>query len=200
MTPMPETPFARLGRSDDKGRIAWSSLAAFVAFLLTGPISNWLIQNIGTTCVPEGPCLIPVFPGITSPSGVLLVGLALVLRDIVHRDLGPYWALAAIAGGAALSAAFSPPALLIASTAAFLLSELADFGVFAPLRRRGFLIAAFASSLVGLCVDSAVFLFLAFGNLDYMAGQVLGKLWMLLATLAVIWLWQTRSRHSAKVA
>lgn len=194
---MPEMPLPQLGRPGDKGRTTWFSLAAFVGFLLTGPVSNWLIQNVGTTCIPQGPCLIPVFPGVSSPSGVLLVGIALVLRDIVHRDLGPYWALVAIAGGATLSAAFSPPALLIASTTAFLLSELADFGVFAPLRRRGFLIAAFASSIVGLIIDSAIFLLLAFGSLDFMAGQVLGKLWMLLLTLFLFWLSTRRSRTVA---
>jgi queuosine precursor transporter len=168
------------------GSSRWAGLLAFIGFLLTGPASNWLIQNVGTVCVPNGPCLIPVFPGLTAPSGVLLVGLALVLRDLVHRDLGPYWALAAIIGGGAVSAIFSPQALLIASTAAFLLSEFADLAVFAPLRSRGFLYAAFASSIVGLVTDSFVFLTLAFGNLDYLAGQVLGKLWMVLATLLII--------------
>ncbi|WP_420024049.1 VUT family protein (plasmid) [Cereibacter azotoformans] len=164
-----------------------SSILALIGFLLTGPVSNWLIQNIGTTCILDGPCLIPVFPGVTAPSGVLIVGFALVLRDVVHRDLGPYWALAAIAAGGLLSAAFSPAPLMFASTTAFLLSELADFAVFAPLRRRGFFIAAFFSSLVGLVVDSGIFLMLAFGSLDYLAGQILGKLWMVATTLA-IWL------------
>ena len=63
-----------------------------------------------------------------------MVGLALVLRDLVHRDLGAYWALSAILLGSLISALFSPQSLLIASTTAFLLSELSDFAVFAPLR------------------------------------------------------------------
>lgn len=163
-----------------------SGILAFLCFLLTGPLSNWLIQNVGTTCVPDGPCLIPVFPGLAVPSGVLVVGFALVLRDIVHRDLGAAWAFAAIFCGSALSAAFSPPALLIASTAAFLLSEIADFAVFAPLRKRGFFVAAFFSSLVGLIVDSVVFLALAFGSLDYLPGQIVGKFWMLMITLIAL--------------
>ena len=164
-----------------------SSFLVLIGFLLTVPVSNWFIQNIGTSCIPNGPCLVPVFPGVTAPSGVLMVGFALVLRDVVHRDLGPYWALAAIVAGTLLSAAFSPASLVIASTTAFILSELADLAVYAPLRHRGFFLAAFFSSLVGLVVDSIVFLTLAFGSLDYLAGQILGRLWMVLITLFAMW-------------
>ena len=46
-----------------------------------------MIGNFGTFCVPDGPCLIPVAPGITAPSGVLMVGAALVLRDLVQDPL-----------------------------------------------------------------------------------------------------------------
>lgn len=159
------------------------------SFLLTVPIANWLVQNIGTTCIPNGPCLIPVFPGgITAPSGVLMVGLALVLRDMVQRYLGTAWALVAIAFGCLLSAAFSPTSLVVASATAFLISELADFAVFTPLRRRGFFTAALVSSLVGLVVDSVVFLTLAFGNVDFLLGQVIGKSWMVFGTLTLLWL------------
>jgi hypothetical protein len=38
-------------------------------------------------------------------------------------------------------------------------------------------------------VDSAVFLYLAFGNLDFLAGQVIGKAWMVLLAMPLIaWL------------
>ena len=119
-----------------------------------------------------------------------MVGLAVVLRDLVHRDLGAYWALSAILLGSLISALFSPQSLLIASTTAFLLSELSDFAVFAPLRRRGFVVAALVSSIVGLIVDSLVFLWLAFGSLDYMAGQVLGKFYMVLVSILMIIVWE----------
>ena len=92
------------------------------------------------------------------------VGAALVLRDVVQRCLGTGWGLAAISFGTALSAVIAPPALLVASSAAFLLSELADFAVYTPLQRRGLVLAVAASSLVGLAVDSVVFLALAFGS------------------------------------
>ena len=102
-------------------------LIALVLFGLSIPAANWLIGNAGTVCVPNGPCLVPVAPGIMAPSGVLMVGLALVLRDIVQRRLGAKAALIAIAVGALLSGLLAPPAIVIASMAAFLLSELTDF-------------------------------------------------------------------------
>lgn len=44
------------------------------AFFLTIPAANWLIGNFGSVCVPKGPCLIPVWPGVLAPSGVLMIG------------------------------------------------------------------------------------------------------------------------------
>jgi uncharacterized PurR-regulated membrane protein YhhQ (DUF165 family) len=164
-------------------------LIFLVAFALCIPVANWLIGHVGTVCVPQGPCLIPVAPGVMAPSGVLMIGLALVLRDLVQRRLGVAWAVAAIVVGALLSAAAAPPALVVASAAAFLLSEAADLAVYTPLQRRGLVLAVLASSLVGLVADSVVFLWLAFGSLDLLAGQVLGKTWMVMLSLpAVAWL------------
>lgn len=162
-------------------------------FTLCIPAANWLIGNAGTVCVPDGPCLIPVAPfidpNLMAPSGVLMIGLALVLRDLVQRRLGIPFVLAAIAVGAALSAALAPPALVLASSVAFLLSELADFAVYTPLQRRRFVLAVFLSGIVGLVVDSAVFLYLAFGSLDFLAGQIVGKTWMIVLSLPLIaWL------------
>lgn len=167
-----------------------SRLAGFLyllGFALCVPLANWLIQNVGTTCVPAGPCLLPVAPGLMAPSGVLAVGLALVLRDLVQRQLGITWAFAAILVGTGLSVVFAPPALVIASASAFLLSELADLGVYTPLQRRGLVLAVAASSLVGLVVDSLVFLWLAFGSLEFLAGQIIGKAWMVVLSLPLIW-------------
>ena len=160
-----------------------------ILFVLTIPAANWLIGNAGTTCVPNGPCLIPVAPGLMAPSGVTMIGIALVLRDLVQRRLGVGVAVGAILAGAALSALVAPPALVVASAAAFLLSELADFAVYTPLARRRLVLAVVASSLVGLVVDSIVFLWLAFGSLDFLAGQVVGKAWMVLLSIPfVAWL------------
>jgi queuosine precursor transporter len=160
-----------------------------ILFGLTIPAANWLIGHVGTTCVPNGPCLIPVAPKLMAPSGVLMIGIALVLRDLVQRRLGVGVAAIAILVGAAISALLAPPALVVASAAAFLLSELADLGVYTPLVRRGFILAVVASSLIGLVVDSIVFLWLAFGSLDFLAGQIVGKAWMVLLSIPLVaWL------------
>ena len=164
---------------------------AFALFALTIPLANWLIGNVGTTCIPNGPCMVPVdfgLFGLMAPSGVLVVGASLVLRDVVHERLGAMWALAAIAVGAALSASLSAPALVVASVAAFALAELADFAVYAPLRKRNLTAAVLASGAVGAVIDSAVFLWLAFGSLSFIEGQIVGKLWMTIAAAAFIML------------
>lgn len=159
---------------------------AFFAYLATIPAANWMIGNVGH-CIPDGPCLIPVGFGLAAPSGVLMIGAALVLRDIVHSLLGARWALAAIALGSIVSAAVAPPALVVASAIAFLVSELADMAVYAPLRARRLYLALLLSGLIGSVVDSAVFLSLAFGSLDFIAGQIVGKLWMTGFAAAGLW-------------
>ena len=70
--------------------------------------------------------------GLMAPSGVLMIGLALVLRDLVQRRLGLQWAIVAIFCRRRLLGLPAPPALVIASAIAFLLSELADLGVYTP--------------------------------------------------------------------
>jgi queuosine precursor transporter len=169
-----------------------AGLAYFLAFMACIPLANWMIGHIGTSCAPNGPCVIPVFPWspqggpIMAPSGVSMIGIALVLRDLVQRRLGRVAALMAIVAGAALSAAIAPPELVLASTTAFLLSELADLAVFTPLQKRGLVLAVLASSVVGLIADSLLFLYLAFGSLDFLEGQVVGKTWMVLLALPFV--------------
>jgi hypothetical protein len=144
-------------------------------YILTIPAANWLIGNFGTVCIPNGPCLIPVAPGIMAPSGVLMIGAALVLRDIVQRQYGVRWSLVCIGAGTALSFLIAVPALALASGAAFLMSELADFAVYTPLAKSRFALAIVLSCLAGAVVDSALFLWLAFGSFDHITGQVIGK-------------------------
>ena len=170
-------------------------LAGFIA---TIPAANYLIQHIGVTCVPNGPCLVPVLPGLMAPSGVLMIGLALVLRDMVHSTLGVRWAIAGIIVGAGLSGFLAPPALVIASAVAFLVSEAADLAVYAPMRARFPSSAVLASGIVGAIVDSALFLFIAFGSFQYLTGQVVGKVWMsALAALILRAVYLARPRVTA---
>ena len=161
--------------------------AYLVAFILTIPAANWMIGNVGAVCPENSPCLIPVGFELMAPSGVIMVGLALVLRDLVQRRLGKLWALGAIVVGALLSALIAPQALVLASGAAFLVSELADFAVYTPLQKKRLVLAVFMSGVVGLVVDSILFLQLAFGSLDFLSGQIIGKTWMIVLALPIIW-------------
>lgn len=159
-------------------------------FALTIPAANWLIGHVGTACaVPHGPCVVPVAPGVMAPSGVTMVGVALVLRDLVQRRLGAGLSALAILFGAGISALVAPPALILASAAAFLLSEFADLAVYTPLARRRLLAAVIASGCAGLLIDSIVFLWLAFGSLEFLLGQLIGKAWMVMLSIPfVAWL------------
>ncbi|HEX4170882.1 MAG TPA: VUT family protein [Acetobacteraceae bacterium] len=161
-------------------------LAAFGCFQASIPLANWMVLHVGTMCVPQGPCLVPVAPGLLAPSGVLTVGAALVLRDVVQRCLGLGWGLLAVAAGTFLSVLVAPGPLVLASGAAFALSEFADFAVYTPLQRRQLTAAVVASSLMGLIVDSVVFLALAFGSLEFIGGQIVGKLWAVLIAVPLM--------------
>jgi len=193
---MPGMPFAR-GRlcemeggimNPERQRIR-EGILFLVLFALTIPAANWLIGHAGTTCVPHGPCLIPVAPGLMAPSGVTMVGIALVLRDLVQRRLGTAISALAVLVGSGLSALYAPASLVVASATAFLLSEFADLAVYTPLARRRLVVAVIASSCAGLVVDSIVFLWLAFGSLEFLAGQVVGKAWMVLFSIPLVaWL------------
>ncbi len=173
-----------------------------VLFALTIPAANWLIGHVGAACIaPRGPCVVPVAPGVMAPSGVMMVGVALVLRDLVQRRLGAGLSALAILVGAGLSALVAPPALIVASAVAFLLSEFSDLAVYTPLSRRRLVAAVVASSCAGLVVDSIVFLWLAFGSLEFLPGQVIGKAWMVLLSIPfVAWLRRRDERLGMKPA
>lgn len=164
---------------------------AILAYILTIPAANWFIGNVGT-CSPHGPCVIPVGFDLYAPSGVLLVGLALVLRDVIHERFGVKAAVGSIVAGSVISLYLAPAELAVASLAAFALSELSDLTVYAPLHKRRLYSAVILSGFVGAVIDSAVFLLLAFGSLDFITGQVVGKLWMTIAALPVIWVIRNR--------
>jgi uncharacterized PurR-regulated membrane protein YhhQ (DUF165 family) len=129
--------------------------------------------------------LVPVGFGLMAPAGVLWAGLALTMRDLTQDRLGKRAVVLAILAGAALSWLISP-AFAAASGVAFLVSELADFAVYTPIKRRSWLLAIGLSNTVGLLVDSWLFLTLAFGNADFLPGLVLGKIWITLAAVAVL--------------
>jgi uncharacterized PurR-regulated membrane protein YhhQ (DUF165 family) len=155
-------------------------LALYAAAILA---ANWLIARFG---------LVPVGFGLVAPAGVYAAGLVLALRDALHERAGRGWVLAAVVAGAAFSGLLSGP-LALASGAAFLVSELADWLVYARLRGRdgrGWALALVGSNAVGALADSALFLMLAFGSLDFLAGQLVGKGYATLAALLLALAWR----------
>src|ERR1044071_4332281 len=113
------------------------------AFLATVPAANWLIGHIGA-CVPNGPCLVPVGFGLMAPSGVLMIGAALVLRDLIREQFGLVVACGLVVAGGLLSLALAPAQLAPASIAAFVVAEAFDAAVYEPLRSRGRALAVLA--------------------------------------------------------
>lgn len=161
-----------------------------LAFIATIFAANWAVATIG---------LIPVGFGLMAPAAVLFVGLAFGLRDLVQDTYGRRGVIGAIVIGAALSA-FVSPAFALASGVAFLVSEFADLAVYTPLRKRNWYGAVLASNVVGLVIDSAIFLQLAFGSLAFLAGQIVGKAEVTLAFLAISWVVRNRGllpRHAS---
>ena len=149
-------------------------LAAYIATIFA---ANWAISTFG---------FVPVGFGLLAPAGVYFVGAGFTFRDLAQESVGRIWIVAAIVIGAGLSA-FVSPQFALASGVAFGLSEFADFAVYTPLRERGWLRAVAASNAVGLVVDSMLFLWLAFGSLDFLAGQIVGKAWMTLLAIGLLW-------------
>src|SRR3569832_1572049 len=110
-------PDTRMIDNDSRRRVEGSIF--LVLFCLTIPAANRLIGHDGTACLGrDGPCVLPVAPGLMAPAGVMMVGAALVLRDLVQRRLGAGFGLGAIVVGAALTRALAPAAQVKASKAA----------------------------------------------------------------------------------
>lgn len=177
----------RGARARERTPMRYLPLLGYVATIW---LANWAIQTFG---------LVPVGLGLLAPAGVYFAGLAFTLRDLTQEALGRWWTVAAILVGAALSALVSPQ-FAFASGVAFLVSELADMAVYTPLRRRHWLGAVALSNTVGLVIDSMLFLWLAFGSLDFLPGQVVGKASMTIGAVAVLWIWRRRAvpaRHAS---
>lgn len=150
--------------------------AALVACVL---IANWTTTHFG---------LVPAGFGLLVTAGTYAAGLALGVRDALHEVGGIPWVLGAIAAGALLSWLLADGRIALASGVAFLLAELADLAVYAPLRRRRWHTAVTASNAVGAVVDTLVFLSIAGFALtpSLVAGQLLVKaVWVTLGFLAV---------------
>lgn len=138
--------------------------------------------------------VIPIGFGLSAPAGVYSAGLAFTLRDFVRERHGRNGVIIAIAGGVFLSALLEDvQRIALASAVAFALSESADALVYEPLRKRGWARAVVVSNLVGLTLDSVLFLSIAFGSLDFLAGQIVAKSYMTALAVAGLWVVRTPS-------
>lgn len=156
---------------------AAAAIAAYLACIIG---ANAAIQHYG---------IVSVGFGQLAPAGVFFIGPALVMRDLVQWSAGKTASLAALAAGALLSYAIADPHIATASAADFAL-----FTWIAPRWSR----AVLAGGIAGALLDSAVFLWLAFGSLHLMPGQVLGKAYGV--ALAATLIAARRRRVVAKVA
>lgn len=152
---------------------------AFAAYVGTVFGANWALNHFGIVDIA----------GVAMPAGVFFAGLAFTLRDITQDTLGRRAVIGAILLGAFFSW-FVASSFAVASATAFLFSELADFSVYTPMRKRGWLRAVAASNAVGLVIDSALFLHLAFGSLDFIEGQIVGKVFMTALAVALLLPWR----------
>jgi len=130
--------------------------------------------------------IVPVGFGFAAPAAVFFAGLAFTLRDLLHDAGGRRWVIGAIAVGGVLSWQLDP-VFAVASATAFTVSELVDYSIYAPLRRKTWLVAIVVSNIGGLTVDSVLFLSMAFGSLDFLTGQLIGKAYMTLVFVAPLW-------------
>jgi uncharacterized PurR-regulated membrane protein YhhQ (DUF165 family) len=153
-------------------------IAAALAFVGTILAANYVTTAYG---------MVAVGFGLMATAGTYFAGLAFILRDLVQDKAGRWAVVAVILAGAALSYAVSDPFIATASACAFLLSEAADFAVYSPLRRKGYIRAAVVSNVVGAVVDTFVFLTIAgFPLSQAFAGQMVGKTVVTLAVVVLV--------------
>jgi uncharacterized PurR-regulated membrane protein YhhQ (DUF165 family) len=169
----------------------------FISYVVLIVIANWAIATFGVIAIPFG---------LVAPAGVYAAGLTFAARNFTQQSLGRRFGYLAIVVGAALSAQLSPPVQLggwlplpLASGVTFLLSETADMLLWNRLRSAGLWIGAMiGGELAAQLLDSIVFLALAFGSLELLAGQVVGK-WLTVAPVALC-MWLARRRYAQLTA
>jgi len=154
------------------------AIILWALFVGTVYAANWAIIKFG---------FVSIGFGLTAPAGVYFAGLSFTLRDLLHVKGNRFWIISAIIVGAFLSGYLADAQrLALASGVAFLLSETADWLIYSPISKKNWLVAVLGSNTIGLILDSIIFLILAFGSLQYIEGQILGKAYMTLAAILIL--------------
>ncbi len=159
----------------------------FVAYIACIVGANWAITTFG---------IVPVGFGLYAPAGVFLAGFTFAFRNLTQQSLGRRFGFAAIAIGAVVSYAVTDKVtvpgglmpLAVASGLTFALSESVDALVWTKLRERNWWTRAMGlGEFAGQCVDSAIFLVFAFGSLELLLGQIVGKQWTIWPVMILMW-------------
>lgn len=163
----------------------WIGSITFIFMLAMILLANWVTTEFE---------FVPVGFGLQATAGTYFAGFTLASRDLIQDAVGRKWVIVAILLGTLLSFAVSAPAIAYASAVAFLLSEMADFIIYTPLRERALFggkkwaWAVFLSNLVGAVVDTVVFIGIAFGFsavMPNLLGQMVGKTWATVVYLLI---------------
>lgn len=166
-------------------RLGLAAAAGFTACVVAANVST---SHFG---------MVPVGFGLVATAGTYFAGATFVLRDVVDDRLGRRAVFLLIAIGAVLSTFGGAGRIALASAVAFAVAELVDFGIYRPLRRRGYIRAAVASNVVGAFVDTILFLAIAgFPILVAVPGQMVGKLWITIAVVGVVMVSRALLRQS----
>lgn len=117
------------------------------------PVINWAFAGISTIPIPDD------FGGGSWHPFTVVTGLVLVVRDFAQREI-KHWIFGAMIAGLALSTLTAWPVIVVASGAAFLISETADWAVYTfsnrPLSQR-----IMISSAISAPIDQVLFIYLA---------------------------------------
>ena len=160
----------------------WVYLLGFIGSIV---LANWLVLEFGVVNI------LP-FSDLKAPAGVFVIGAAFAIRDGLRETAGLRLVAAAIVTGIAVSWAVEArngdllARIALASAIAFALSETLDTLVYEKLRAAGKMLALSLSNLCGITLDSILFLLVAFGSLDFLTGQLIGKVYMTVIAIAVL--------------
>lgn len=163
----------------------WFAIYVGTVFAANWALGKWGIVGIGL--------------GLTAPAGVFFAGIAFTARDGLREATGRWIPFAAIAVGTGCSFFLEDgQKFAIASAVAFGISETLDAIVYEPLRKHGKALALACSNIVGFVADSAIFLWLAFGSLAYIEGQLFGKAMMTVAAILILWGYRALKEDKSK--
>ncbi|MPZ79647.1 MAG: VUT family protein [Actinophytocola sp.] len=169
-------------------QVTGTGLAVVAAYIGTVVAANWASTHWTALLIGS----------LVVPAGTLWAGATFTLRDLLHDALGARGVAAAITVGAALSWLLATPQIATASVVAFTVSELLDSAVYARLRARSRLRAVVGSNIIGLLVDSVLFVPLAFGSFTAVPGQIVGKTVATVLTVATLQAGGQRRRAVAR--